>query len=85
MFLGGADQPTLVEAAGCGADVMIQEMEDFTAPAQRPAARAISPDVLAAWKAAGVVAGVRVAMACTGCRTPVELRGGLFFKLKAEH
>lgn len=60
LFIGGADREALIAAAGSGADVLIHELEDFTAPNQRPAARAIAPDILAAWRECGVIAGVRV-------------------------
>ena len=60
LFVGGADEATLLAAAESGADVLIHELEDFTAPAMRPAAREIGPSVLAAWKARGLVAGVRI-------------------------
>lgn len=60
LFVGGADQAALLAAAHSGADVVIHELEDFTAPTMRPAARAVAPEVLAAWKAQGAVAGVRV-------------------------
>ena len=50
----------LQAAALSGADVLIQELEDFTSPAQRPAARALAADLFAAWRAAGVVVAVRV-------------------------
>ena len=60
LFLGGADVDALIAAADSGADVLIHELEDFTAPDQRPAARAIAPTVLAAWKERGIIAGVRV-------------------------
>jgi len=60
LFVGGADESALIAAADSGADVLIHELEDFTAPAIRPAAREIAPRVLEAWKARGCVAGVRV-------------------------
>lgn len=56
----GAERKALLAAASCGADVLIQELEDFTPPQRRGEARAISAEVIAAWKAAGVVAAVRV-------------------------
>lgn len=43
-----------------GADVLIQELEDFTPPNLRPHARAISGRIIEGWKAAGVLAAVRV-------------------------
>ena len=60
LFVGGADEAALFAAADSGADVLIHELEDFTAPSSRPAARGIAPRVLAAWKARGCVAAVRV-------------------------
>lgn len=43
-----------------GADVLIAEFEDFTAPAKRPAARASLPRVLSAWREAGFRCAVRI-------------------------
>lgn len=60
LFLPGADRDGLVAAADCGADVLCQELEDFTAPERRPEARAMSPEIVAHWRAAGRVAAVRV-------------------------
>ena len=60
LFLEGANEPVLQAAALSGADVLIQELEDFTSPTQRPAARALAADLFAAWRAAGVVVAVRV-------------------------
>lgn len=60
LFVGGANEDGLIAAADSGADVLIHELEDFTAPSMRPKARAISPNVLAAWKAKGVIAAVRI-------------------------
>jgi citrate lyase subunit beta/citryl-CoA lyase len=59
-FVEGANDEALAAALDSGADVLIQELEDFTPPARRPHARAISPEVIGSWKAAGVVAAVRV-------------------------
>ncbi|MBM3491401.1 MAG: CoA ester lyase [Alphaproteobacteria bacterium] len=56
----GAERDALLAAAQSGADVLIQELEDFTPPQRRGEARAISGDVVAAWQAAGIVAAVRV-------------------------
>lgn len=60
LFVPGADRTALLSAVDCGADVLCQELEDFTAPARRPEARAMSAEIVAAWKAAGRVAAVRV-------------------------
>lgn len=60
LFLEGANETVLRGAALSGADVLIQELEDFTAPHLRPAARALSCDLYAAWREAGAVVAVRV-------------------------
>lgn len=60
LFVGGAEEAHLIGAASSGADVIIQDLEDFTAPAQRSRGREISANVMGAWKAASVVAAVRV-------------------------
>lgn len=60
LFLPGADRAALLAATHSGADVLIQELEDFTPPGRRAEARAIAPEIYAAWRAAGIVAAVRV-------------------------
>ena len=60
LFLEGANEAVLSRAPTSGADVLIQELEDFTPPELRPAARALAPDLYAAWHAAGQMVGVRV-------------------------
>jgi citrate lyase subunit beta/citryl-CoA lyase len=60
LFVEGANEESLEAAIASGADVLVQELEDFTPAAERPRARALSPAVMERWKAAGVVAGVRV-------------------------
>jgi len=60
LFIGGADHAQLEAAPASGTDVAILELEDFTAPSQRPAARANAPRILTAWRDAGVETAVRV-------------------------
>lgn len=60
LFLPGADRAQLLSATETGADVLIQELEDFTPPERRPEAREMAPDIYAAWRAAGVLAAVRI-------------------------
>jgi citrate lyase subunit beta/citryl-CoA lyase len=60
LFLEGANEAVLQRAAASGADVLIQELEDFTPPPLRPKARTLAPELYASWRAAGAVAGVRV-------------------------
>jgi citrate lyase subunit beta/citryl-CoA lyase len=67
LFLPGADENALRAATASGADVLIQELEDFTPPESRPQARAIAADVYRAWREAGVVVAVRI--------NPLELDG----------
>ena len=69
LFVGGADDTALAAATTSGADVIILELEDFTPPAERPAARARVAEVLAAWRAQGAVVAVRV--------NPLETDDGL--------
>jgi len=60
LFLPGADAQALAAASASGADVLIQELEDFTPPERRPQARALAAELYARWRAAGIVAAVRV-------------------------
>jgi citrate lyase subunit beta/citryl-CoA lyase len=60
LFVEGASLPALDTAAASGADVVIQELEDFTAPERRPYARDISPDIIRQWQHSGIIAAVRV-------------------------
>jgi citrate lyase subunit beta / citryl-CoA lyase len=61
LFVDGADEDALLRAApASAADVLIQELEDFTPPPLRPKARALAPEVFGAWRAAGFVVGVRI-------------------------
>lgn len=60
LFVPGGDGRALADAPGSGADVLIQELEDFTPPQRRAHARALAPDAYRAWRAAGAVVAVRV-------------------------
>ncbi len=60
LFVGGVDHDALKSAADCGADVLIQEFEDFTPPHLRPRARELSRELIASWRRVGRVATVRV-------------------------
>ncbi len=60
LFLEGANEDVLAGAPESGADVLIQELEDFTPPELRPAARSLAPDLYAAWRSAGAVVAVRI-------------------------
>ncbi|MFO1109644.1 MAG: CoA ester lyase [Bradyrhizobium sp.] len=60
LFLEGANEAVLQRAAQSGADVLIQELEDFTPPTLRPQARALAAELYVGWRAAGAVTAVRV-------------------------
>jgi citrate lyase subunit beta / citryl-CoA lyase len=60
LFLEGGNEDALRRAASSGADVLIQELEDFTPPALRPAARSLAAELYRSWREAGAVAAVRV-------------------------
>src|SRR5436190_3855837 len=60
LFVPGADETAHAAAARSGADVIILELEDFTPPDLRPAARALASKAFARWRKAGAVAAVRV-------------------------
>jgi len=60
LFLEGANEAVLACAPDSGADVLIHELEDFTPPELRSAARALAPDLYAAWRGAGRMVAVRV-------------------------
>ena len=69
LFVGGADEAQLNDAMSSDADVVILELEDFTPPDARPAARERAPALFEAWRAAGMIAAVRV--------NPLETEDGL--------
>jgi citrate lyase subunit beta/citryl-CoA lyase len=60
LFVPGADARAHVAAARSGADVLIQELEDFTPPDLRPKARSLAASLYARWRKAGALAAVRV-------------------------
>lgn len=60
LFVDGADEAIIDAASRCGADVLIQELEDFTPPPLRPKARALAPELYRRWREAGAIAAVRV-------------------------
>ena len=59
LFVGGADEAALIAAADSGADVLIHELEDFTAPSSRPAAERLHPAYSPPGRR-GCVAAVRI-------------------------
>lgn len=60
LFVPGADAVAHAAAARSAADVLIQELEDFTPPELRPVARRLAATLYDRWRAAGKVAAVRV-------------------------
>jgi len=60
LFTGGPDREVQLAAGACGADVTILELEDFTRPQDRPAARALAEEVFGSWRDNGSIAAVRV-------------------------
>ena len=60
LFVPGADEAAHKTAARSGADVLIQELEDFTPPELRPRARRLAVDLFDAWRKAGAIAAVRI-------------------------
>ena len=60
LFLEGADERGLLRAPDSGADVLIQELEDFTPQSLRPKARSLAPEIYQSWREAGAVAAVRI-------------------------
>jgi citrate lyase subunit beta/citryl-CoA lyase len=60
LFVPGADGAAHEAAQRSGADVLIQELEDFTPPSLRPRARALAKSLYASWRSAGALVAVRV-------------------------
>ena len=60
LFIPGADAAALAAAPESGADVLCQELEDFTPPERRPEAHALAIDLYDRWRANGAVAAVRI-------------------------
>ena len=69
LFGAGADRTTHEAMAQSGADVLIQDLEDFTPPARRPEARALAPALYQRWREAGALVCVRI--------NPLEADGNL--------
>ena len=60
LFVNGSEEDALRTAPDSGADVIIQELEDFTPPMMRPKARELAPAAYAAWRSTGAVVAVRI-------------------------
>lgn len=60
LFGAGADTANHAAMAQSGADVLIQDLEDFTPPERRPEARALAPALYTSWRQAGALVCVRI-------------------------
>ena len=60
LFGAGADRAVHAAMAASGADVLIQDLEDFTPPERRIEARSLAAALYTAWRAAGAEVVVRV-------------------------
>jgi citrate lyase subunit beta/citryl-CoA lyase len=60
LFLPGAERELLQAAPASRADVLIQELEDFTPSARRPEARRLAAELYESWRSRGALAAVRV-------------------------
>src|SRR5580704_19670994 len=60
LFLPGADSAKLLSALTLSADVLIQELEDFTPAHERQNARQLSHAIFNKWREAGALAAVRI-------------------------
>jgi citrate lyase subunit beta/citryl-CoA lyase len=60
LFGPGADRDAHAAMSTSGADVLIQDLEDFTPPARRDEARALAAGLFARWRAVGACVCVRI-------------------------
>ena len=60
LFGAGADAAMHAQMAESGADVLIQDLEDYTPPQRRAEARALAPALYQQWREAGAMVCVRI-------------------------
>jgi len=60
LFVPGANDQDIEASTKSRADVLIQELEDFTRPEDRPRARNIMDETISAWRDLGFVTAVRI-------------------------
>jgi len=60
LFGAGADADVHRAMTMSGADVLIQDLEDFTPPARRPEARSLAPELYRQWRSSGSIACARI-------------------------
>ena len=73
LFVAGADAAAHDDAARAGADLLIQDLEDFTPPTRRHEARMLAADLYALWRAAGAVVAVRINQLDAGGLTDLDM------------
>jgi len=60
LFVPGGDRVALHASSASGADVLIQELEDFVPPQAKREARELVGETVKFWRDAGIVAAVRI-------------------------
>jgi citrate lyase subunit beta/citryl-CoA lyase len=60
LFGAGSDAATHDAMTASGADVLVQDLEDFTPPERRAEARALAPGLYQRWREAGALVCVRI-------------------------
>ena len=73
LFVAGADAAAHDAASHSGADVLIQDLEDFTPPARRHEARMLAADLYSTWRAAGAMVVVRINRLDEGGLTDLDM------------
>ncbi len=66
LFTAGLDHAAHRQAQDSGADVVVADLEEFTAAAERPQARERIVDLMAACRGHGIVAAVRINLLANG-------------------
>jgi len=72
LFVPGADAAAHAAASRSGADVLIQELEDFTPPELRLRARSMAVALYKRWRRAGATVAVRINPFATGGRADIS-------------
>ena len=89
LFGAGADSALHQEMAACGAQVLIQDLEDFTPPDLRPQARALTTALYPMWQASGALSCVRInplsGEGMTDLKAVMAARPDIVAYPKAEH
>ncbi|RFB70864.1 MULTISPECIES: CoA ester lyase [unclassified Herbaspirillum] len=60
LFIAGADESALCAGIASGADVLIQDLEDFTPQTLKAHGRILSKNSIRMWKESGLVSAVRI-------------------------